>query len=351
MNNEEKIEEKKMKAYDFTLEELENYIVEKGEKKFRGKQIYLGLYKELVSDYKEISTLKKDFAEELNKEISIPEIKLRNRQISSDETEKFLFELEDGALIETVLMKHNYGLSLCVSSQVGCPMACKFCASGAHGLQRNLDVYEMVMQVVNVEKITSKRISSVVVMGIGEPFLNFDNVLKFVNIINSDFGLAIGARHITISTCGLVPQINEFSNETKQINLAISFHASNDTIRDELMPINKKYPIKELVKAIDDYIGKTDRRVTIEYILLDNINDKKENALELGSLFRGMNVYINLIPYNETSNNDYRRSKRIDEFYDALKKQGLNVTTRKEQGHDIDAACGQLRSKTMNKKN
>jgi len=338
-----------MKIYDLDLIDLENYIESLGEKKYRAKQMFLSLYKDRVSSYDEMTTLKKEFRDILKERLEFPSIELINRQISSDTTEKFLFKLNDGNLIETVLMPHDYGYSLCVSSQVGCPMACSFCASGAYGFKRNLETYEMVLQVLNVEKISLKKISSVVIMGIGEPFLNYDKVIKFIRIINNDNGIAIGARHITISTSGIIPKFKDFENEKFQVNLAISLHAPNNDLRDKLMPVNKKYPLEELISAVKTYIDNTNRRVTIEYLLIDGINDTDTNAKELAKLLRGLNVYVNLIPYNETSNNDYKRSKRTNIFFDLLKKEGLNVTVRKEHGHDIDAACGQLRGKMIKK--
>ena len=338
-----------MKVYDLDLCDLENFIENMGEKKYRAKQIFLSLYKDRVTSYDEITTLKKEFRDKLKEELEFPSIELVNRQVSTDTTEKFLFKLNDGNLIETVLMPHDYGYSLCVSSQVGCPMACSFCASGAYGFKRNLETYEMVLQVINVEKISEKKISSVVIMGIGEPFLNYDKVIKFIRIINNDFGIAIGARHITLSTSGIIPKFKDFENEKFQVNLAISLHAPNNELRNKLMPVNKKYPLEELIEAVKTYINNTNRRVTIEYLLIDNINDTDTNAKELAKLLRGLNVYVNLIPYNETSNNDYKRSRRTNIFFDLLKKEGLNVTVRKEHGHDIDAACGQLRGKMMGK--
>lgn len=336
-----------MKVYDLDLSDLENFIIELGEKKYRAKQIFLSLYKDRVTSYDEITTLKKKFRDTLNEKLEFPSIELINRQISADTTEKFLFKLNDGNLIETVLMPHDYGYSLCVSSQVGCPMACSFCASGAYGFKRNLETYEMVLQVLNVEKISQKKISSVVIMGIGEPFLNYDNVIKFIRIINNDFGIAIGARHITLSTSGIIPKFKDFENEKFQVNLAISLHAPNNELRNKLMPVNKKYPLEDLINAIKTYIDNTNRRVTIEYLLIDGINDTDTNAKELAKLLKGLNVYVNLIPYNETSNNDYKRSKRTNIFFDLLKKENINVTVRKEHGHDIDAACGQLRGKMI----
>ncbi len=338
-----------MTIYDLDLIDLENFIESIGEKKYRAKQIFLSLYKDRVSSYDEMTTLKKEFRDILKERLEFPSIELINRQISSDTTEKFLFKLNDGNLIETVLMPHDYGYSLCVSSQVGCPMACSFCASGAYGFKRNLETYEMVLQIINVEKISLKKISSVVIMGIGEPFLNYDKVIKFIRIINNDNGIAIGARHITLSTSGIIPKFRDFENEKFQVNLAISLHAPNNDLRDKLMPVNKKYPLEELISAVKTYIDNTNRRVTIEYLLIDGINDTDTNAKELAKLLRGLNVYVNLIPYNETSNNDYKRSKRTNIFFDLLKKEGLNVTVRKEHGHDIDAACGQLRGKMIKK--
>ena len=336
-----------MKIYDLDLIDLENSIESLGEKKYRAKQIFLSLYKDRVTSYDDMTTLKKEFRDSLKEKLEFPSIELVNRQVSMDTTEKFLFKLNDGSLIETVLMPHDYGYSLCISSQVGCPMACSFCASGAYGFKRNLETNEMVLQVLNVEKISEKKISSVVIMGIGEPFLNYDNVIKFIRIINNDFGIAIGARHITLSTSGIIPKFKDFENEKFQVNLAISLHAPNNELRNMLMPVNKKYPIEELIDAIRTYINNTNRRVTIEYLLIDGINDSDTNAKELAKLLRGLNVYVNLIPYNETSNNDYKRSKRTNIFFDLLKKEGLNVTVRKEHGHDIDAACGQLRGKMI----
>lgn len=336
-----------MTLFDLNLDDLENFIESLGEKKYRAKQIFLSLYKDRVTSYDEMTTLKKEFRDLLKEKLPFPTLELVNRQVSTDTTEKFLFRLSDNNLIETVLMPHDYGYSLCVSSQVGCPMACSFCASGAFGFKRNLETYEMVKQVLDVEKYSNKKISSVVIMGIGEPFLNYDNVIKFIRIINNDFGIAIGARHITLSTSGILPKFKDFEKEKFQVNLAISLHASNNELRNKLMPVNKKYPLEDLIDAIKTYIDNTNRRVTIEYILLDGINDLDTNAKELAKLLRGLNVYVNLIPYNETSNNDYKRSKRTNIFFDLLKKEGLNVTVRKEHGHDIDAACGQLRGKMI----
>ena len=244
-------------------------------------------------------------------------------------------------------MEHDYGLSVCVSSQVGCNMGCKFCESGRLKKVRNLETYEMVQEIILIEEDIGKKIQSVVIMGIGEPFDNYDNVINFIKIINHAKGLSIGARHITVSTCGLVPKINEFSNLELQVNLALSLHASNDEIRNKIMPVNKAYNIREVLDAIKAYISKTNRRVTIEYVMLNMVNDSVDNAKELANLLRGMNVYVNLIPYNETNNIDFKKSERIKEFKDTLLKCGINVTVRKEFGGNISAACGQLRSKEV----
>ena len=260
---------------------------------------------------------------------------------------KYLFELSDKEHIEAVLMRHDYGNSICISSQVGCNMGCKFCESGRRKKVRNLETYEMVLQLLMIEEELGERISHVVVMGIGEPFDNYDNLIKFFTIINHPKGLAIGARHITVSTCGLVPKILEFSDFPLQINLAISLHAPNNNLRDKIMPINKVYPLDVLIPAIKKYLDKTNRRVTFEYILLKDVNDSNECALELANLVKDINCYINLIPYNETNNIEFKRTNTIQimRFYDILKKNNINVTIRKEFGGKISAACGQLRSK------
>ena len=244
-------------------------------------------------------------------------------------------------------MKHDYGNSVCVSSQVGCNMSCAFCESGRLKKVRNLETYEMVLQLLNIEKICNIKITHVVLMGIGEPFDNYQNVMNFIDIINSGKGMDIGARHITVSTCGVVPKIKEFTNFGKQINLAISLHAPNNEIRNKLMPINKAYPLEVLIPTLKEYIKKTNRRLTFEYILLSGINDTEECALELVKLIKGMNAYVNLIPYNETSHIEFKRSseENIMKFYDILKKNNISVTIRREFGGTVDAACGQLRSK------
>ena len=335
-----------MNIYGLTLEEMENYFLEIGSKKFHALQLFSWLYEKRIESYDEITDIKKDVLEELKKTYSIDRLKLVTVEEDSDVC-KFLFELYDGEHIEAVLMKHDYGNSVCVSSQVGCNMGCKFCESGRRKKVRNLETYEMVLQILMIEKYLGMRISHVVVMGIGEPFDNYDNLLKFFMIINHPKGLAIGARHITVSTCGIVPKILEFSDFPLQINLAVSLHAPNNKIRDQIMPINKVYPIEKVMDALKVYISKTNRRLTFEYIMLKDINDSESCAIELAHLVKDVNCYINLIPYNETNNIDFLRTNTIQimRFYDILKKNGINVTIRKEFGGNISAACGQLRSK------
>ncbi len=333
--------------YGYTIEKLQSYLVEKNEKPFRSKQIIEWLYRHKIESFAEITNIKKELIEQLQQDFVLDTLQLVTQQTSFDGTQKFLFQLADGNLIETVLMSHDYGYSVCVTSEVGCNMNCQFCASGMKKKLRNLETYEMILQILMVEKITNLKVSHVVVMGIGEPFDNYENVLDFLHIINYPLGLEIGARHITVSTCGLIPKIKEYANFDLQVNLAISLHAPNNEIRNQIMPINKVYPIEKLVEAIAEYIAKTNRRVTIEYILLRGINDTIACANELANLLHGLNVYINLIPYNEVKEKPFKRStpEAMHAFYDQLKKRSLNVTLRREQGSDIDAACGQLRSK------
>lgn len=332
--------------YDLTYDELETYLLDNNEKKYRTSQIFEWLYTKRVTSFESMTNLSKELIAKLNTNFTIKRLEIVSEECDKD-VNKYLFKLSDNEHIESVLMHHNYGLSLCISSQVGCNMACTFCESGRRKKVRNLELYEMILQILQIEERVNKRISHIVVMGIGEPFDNYDNIVRFIKNANDYRCLNIGSRHITISTCGIIPKIKEFSHLPYQVNLAISLHASNDELRSKLMPINKAYPLKELIKAIKEYIDITNRRVTFEYILLDGINDKEENAKELANLIKGMNAYINLIPYNENSNILYRRSKKdkILAFYDIIKKEGINVTIRREFGSKISAACGQLRSK------
>ena len=334
-----------MNIYGLTIEEMEDYFVSLGSKKFHADQLFSWLYEKRVNDYSEITNIKKELLEQVRSSYSIDKLKIVSIEKDIDVC-KYLFELYDGEHIEAVLMRHDYGNSICVSSQVGCNMGCRFCESGRRKKVRNLETYEMVLQIMMIEEELGERISHVVVMGIGEPFDNYDNLVRFLKIINHPKGMAIGARHITVSTCGIVPKIKEFSNLGLQFNLAISLHAPNNEIRDMIMPINKAYPLDKLIPVLEEYYNNTNRRITFEYVLLEGINDSETCALELSKLVRNLNCYINLIPYNETNNLNFKRSSTIQimKFYDILKKNKINVTIRKEFGRKISAACGQLRS-------
>lgn len=335
--------------YNFSEDMLKEYLSRRGQKPFRASQLIEWLYRHKITSFDEITNMKKDFIKEIKKDFILETLECADHQQSSDGTQKFLFRLADKNLIETVLMHQEYGYSVCVTTQVGCNMGCCFCASGMKKKLRNLTTAEIVLQVLTVSRLAEVRISHVVVMGIGEPFDNFENVLRFLKIINHPLGLEIGARHITVSTCGLAERIYEYADFDLQVNLAISLHAPNDEIRSRIMPINQAYPINRIIEAIGYYIEKTNRRVTVEYILLRGINDSLECADALCDLLHGLNVYVNLIPYNEVAEKPYKRSKREDmiAFFDLLKKRRINVQLRREQGGDIDAACGQLRSKHM----
>ena len=335
-----------MSIYDLTIDELTEYFLKIGEKKYYATELFSWLYNKRITSFSEATNIKKETREKLSKDFTISNIEIVTVEKAKD-VRKYLFKLRDGEHIEAVLMNHDYGNSLCISSQVGCNMGCKFCESGRRKKVRNLTTGEMVEQILKVENESNLRISHVVIMGIGEPFDNYDNICNFIRIINHPKGLNIGARHITVSTCGLVPKILEFSEFPYQVNLAISLHAPNDKLRGEIMPIAKAYPLKDLINAIKIYLEKTNRRVTFEYIMLAGINDSKENALELVHLLKGINCYVNLIPYNETEALQYKRSNplTIAKFYDILKKNNITVTIRREFGGTISAACGQLRSK------
>ena len=337
--------------YNLSEDDFKLYLNNLGEKPFRAKQIMEWVYRHKIQSFDEMTNVKKSFIEQLKNDFSLDLLEVVTHQVSSDGTQKFLFRLHDGNLIESVLMNNEYGYSICVTTQVGCNMGCVFCASGMKKKLRNLETAEIVMQLLTVEKVTGIKITHIVIMGIGEPFDNYDNVTRFMKIVNYPLGLEIGARHITVSTSGLIPKIKEFADFDLQVNLAISLHAPNNDIRNNIMAVNKSYPIEDLIDAIKYYIDKTNRRVTIEYILLKDINDSRANANELADLLHGLNVYVNLIPYNEVIEKPYKRSTKesMQAFFDQLKKRRINVQLRREQGGDIDAACGQLRSKQMKK--
>ncbi|MGM7701120.1 23S rRNA (adenine(2503)-C(2))-methyltransferase RlmN [Pseudalkalibacillus sp. Hm43] len=341
-----------MKKSIFSLgyEDLKKWLKEEGEPSFRAKQIYEWLYQKRVESFQDMTNLSKGLREKLEEEYVITPLKTIIKQESKDGTIKFLFELEDGYSIETVLMRHEYGNSVCVTTQVGCRLGCTFCASTLGGLKRNLKAGEIVSQVLEVQRAmdeTDERVSSVVVMGIGEPFDNYEDLMSFLRIINHDEGLNIGARHITISTSGVVPKIYDFADEGMQINFAISLHAPTTEIRSRLMPVNRMYPLDDLMDSIRYYIRKTGRRVTFEYGLFGGVNDQVEHAEQLADLISDIKCHVNLIPVNYVPERDYVRTPKnqIFKFERTLRERGVNVTIRREQGHDIDAACGQLRAK------
>ena len=338
--------------YNYTMSELQQEMEILHQKPYRASQIYSWLYQKRVKNIDDMSDISLSFRETLKNEYSMNSLKIIKEQVSYDGTVKMLLELEDSSSVETVLMRYDYGNAICVSSQVGCNMGCKFCASGLIKKQRDLEASEMILQVMKMQEYLDnegkgERVSHIVIMGSGEPFDNYQKVMRFIRIANDPKGLAIGARHITVSTSGIAPKIVEYSKEGIQVNLAISLHASNDETRNKLMPINKAYPLDKLFNAIREYCTNADRRVTIEYILLKGINDSLKNADELVELLKGVFAYVNLIPYNEVEENEFKRSDKnsVRAFYERLKNKGVNVTIRKEFGSDIDAACGQLRAK------
>ncbi len=332
------------------LSKLEEEMVALGQKKYRATQLFIWLYEKNVYNFDEMSDISLSFRETLKELYSIDLPKIHTKQEASDGTIKLLLEMSDGAKVETVLMRYDYGNALCVSSQVGCNMGCAFCASGLLKKQRDLSSGEMIGELIVMNQLLKKentKISHIVVMGTGEPFDNYDNVLDFVKICNNPKGFEIGARHITVSTCGIPEGIRKYANEGLQVNLAISLHAPNDQIRNTLMPISKAFHMDELMDAIRYYEKVANRRVTFEYIMLKDINDSIACAKELKNLLKGLTSYVNLIPYNEVSSLEYKRSPKenVRAFADYLKNNGVNVTVRKEFGKDIDAACGQLRAK------
>jgi len=337
----------KKQFYNYTIEALKKDLIDNNFKAYNAEQIYKWVYENNVTDPELMTNISKDLKSFMIDNFSFDLLNLISQQTSKNGTDKFLFELHDKIVIESVLMKHDYGLSLCVTSQAGCSMGCSFCASGLINKQRDLTAAELVIQILSVQAIKKVKITHIVVMGTGEPFDNYDNVMDFVKIINYKHGLQIGSRHITISTCGIVPKIYEFANEEIKANLAISLHAPNNDLRNRLMRINRAYPINEVIQAAKDYFDQTKRRVTFEYILLKGINDEIEHANELSDLIRGINCYVNLIPYNPVNEFSFKKTdeSRADRFYQQLIRRGINVTLRKEMGSDIDAACGQLRLK------
>ncbi|MCQ2738646.1 MAG: 23S rRNA (adenine(2503)-C(2))-methyltransferase RlmN [bacterium] len=329
------------------LNELENLMLKYGASKFRAKQIHNWIYTNSVSEIDEMTNLSKDFREEMKKSLLVTDVKIKTKQVSSDGTIKYLIEYADGECVETVLMRfdNRANLTACVSSQVGCAVNCSFCATGKRGFIRNLTYREIIEQVLTIQRDTGLKVTNIVFMGQGEPLLNLDNVLRALNIFNTDF--QIGARRITISTSGIVPKINELADMGLQSTLAISLHSSNHKNRAELMPIENKYPLDELKSALLNYVEKSGKRITVEYILIHKFNDKIEDAKELACFIKDLKCNVNLIPYNPVANMAYKKPSNDDimKFKCILEHSGKKVTVRLERGADIDAACGQLKGK------
>ncbi|SEQ01602.1 23S rRNA (adenine(2503)-C(2))-methyltransferase RlmN [Piscibacillus halophilus] len=349
---------RKESIYGLTYDRLKDWLVENGQKRFRADQVWDWLYCKRVKSFSDMKNVNKDTIHLLEDHYVIQTLDEAVKQESKDGTIKFLFELQDGNYIETVLMRFDYGLSVCVTTQVGCNIGCSFCASGILRKNRDLSSGEIVEQIMNVQHHLDDQgknecVSHIVVMGIGEPFDNYDNTLDFLRIVNDQKGLSIGARHITVSTSGLADKIYQFADENLQVNLALSIHAPNNELRTRIMKINKAYPLEKLMPAIDYYLEKTNRRITFEYILLDDVNDHVEEAKQLVELLKDKRhlSYVNLIPYNPVADHPYERSRKqnILKFYETLLENGINCGVRVEQGSDIDAACGQLRSKQIEK--
>ncbi|WP_028561499.1 23S rRNA (adenine(2503)-C(2))-methyltransferase RlmN [Paenibacillus pinihumi] len=338
--------------YDYTLEQIQQWMKDNSEPAFRAAQLFDWLYVKRVTGFEEMTNLPKQLREKLHDQFAFVTLEEITKFESKDGTVKFLFGLHDNHAIETVVMRHNYGNSICVTTQVGCRIGCTFCASTLGGLKRNLTAGEIVAQVVTAQQMldaTGERISSIVIMGSGEPFENYDETMNFLRIMIHEKGLHIGQRHITVSTSGIVPSMYKFAEENTQINLAISIHAPNDVLRSKLMPVNRRFPFEEVMEACRYYLAKTGRRITFEYALIGGVNDRPEHAEELADVLQDMLCHVNLIPVNHVPERKYVRTPREDifEFQRILERKKINATIRREQGHDIAAACGQLRAKHM----
>lgn len=343
----------KVDIKSYSLTELEEYIISIGYKKYVAKQIFSWFHEKGVKDYDEMTNISKSLREELKENTifySLKTVKVLKSQI--DGTCKFLFELSDGNIIESVLMRYKHGNSVCISSQVGCRMGCRFCASTLGGLTRNLTAGEMLEQIYRIREYVGERISNVVIMGSGEPLDNFENLLKFVELLSCEGGINISARNLTVSTCGLVPKIRELADMKKQFTLAISLHAPNDELRRTMMPVANKYSVEEVIDACRYYYEQTGRRITFEYSLVKDVNDGINAATQLINLIKGINCHVNLIPVNPIKERDYKQSnlEQIQKFKNKLEKNGINVTIRREMGRDINGACGQLRKDYIGEK-
>lgn len=338
---------------DYDLEDLKQELISIGEKGFRAEQIFKWLYQEKVKSFDEMTNLSLELREKLKNNYTICNYNILKKLESSDGTKKYLFDILDGNIIESVLMEYHYGKSVCVSSQVGCKMGCKFCASTGIPFVRNLTAGEIVEQILAIEQDTGEKISNIVFMGIGEPLDNYDNVIKAIRILNNPKGLGIGARHISVSTSGLVPRIYDLAKENIQCTLSVSLHASNNEKRSSMMPVNNRYSVEELIKACKDYIAMTNKRISFEYALAKDNNDNMQDAKELANLLKGMLCHVNLIPINKIENGKFTKSsnENIIKFRYYLNDHGIVATIRRELGSDIEAACGQLRRKNLNPKN
>ena len=330
----------------YSFEELQEEMLAIGEKGFRSRQIYSWIHEKLVDDFEEMTNLSKTLRQKLEAAYEIRRVEMEKRQISKiDGTNKFLFCLKDGNMVESVLMKYKHGNSVCISSQVGCRMGCRFCASTLDGLERNLTPSEMLRQVYQIQKITGERVSNIVIMGTGEPLDNYENFLTFIRLLTDEHGLHISQRNITVSTCGIVPRMYDLAKEKLQITLALSLHGSTQEKRKQLMPVANKYDLQEVLEACDNYFHETGRRITFEYSMVHGVNDTEEDARELSALLKHRNCHLNLIPVNPIKERDFERPDRKNalNFKNKLEKSGINVTIRREMGSDIDGACGQLR--------
>ncbi|TDX49199.1 23S rRNA (adenine(2503)-C(2))-methyltransferase RlmN [Orenia marismortui] len=340
--------ERKKDLIGFAIEELKEIVISLGEPAFRAKQLFKWIYEKKVRNFSEMTNLAKSFRAKLEDQFYIGELKLITKQKSKDGTIKYLFQLDDGKKVESVFMPYEDNRrSVCISTQVGCGMGCTFCATGLQGLSRNLTAGEIINQIISIEKLRGEEISNVVLMGMGEPLANYEESIKAIKLMNASNGLNIGMRRITLSTCGLVPQIRRLAEEKMQLTLAISLHASNDKLRSQMMPINDKYPLNELLASCRDYINKTGRRITFEYALVEGVNDSAKDAEELANLLSGILAHVNLIPINQVEGLNYSKPTRntINKFKDSLETEGIAATVRVERGSDIAAACGQLQAK------
>lgn len=343
----------KIDILSLSLEELENILIENGEKKFRAKQIFQWLHVKRVFDFSKMTDISVQLRQSLNEIFCIKGLFVQKKLESAiDNTVKYLYRLPDGNFVETVLMEYNYGRSICVSTQVGCKMGCRFCASAIAGYIRDLEPSEILMQIYETEKDAGVRVSGVVLMGIGEPLDNFANVMKFLNLLSDKNGNNLSLRHVSLSTCGIVPRIYDLADRKLQLTLSVSLHSADNDKRSEIMPVNRTYNIDKLIEACRVYIEKTGRRITFEYAVIDNVNSAEKDADKLADLLRGLNCHVNLIPVNQVKERNYKTAvSGVAQFAKRLEKRGINATVRRTLGSDIEAACGQLRRDAAKQQN